>query len=88
MRYDGGDSFPFDFDPNGIPSGPKAKGKLSPPSCTIRFGRKWKYSFLSVNPPLNLLLEKSVSYQVERNMDYILYSGTFCFDYEPNGIPF
>ena len=48
MGYDRGDSFPFDFEPNGIPFGSKLKGKLSPRSYPIRCERKWKYSFLSV----------------------------------------
>ena len=30
MGYDRGDSFPFDFEPNGIPFDSKSKGKLSP----------------------------------------------------------
>ena len=30
MGYDRGDSFPFDFKPNGIPFGSKSNGKLSP----------------------------------------------------------
>ena len=30
MGYDRGDSFPFNFEPNGIPIGSKSKGKLSP----------------------------------------------------------
>ena len=30
MGYDRGDSFPFDFEPNGIPFGSKCKGKLFP----------------------------------------------------------
>ena len=46
MGYDRGDSFPFDFDPNGIPFGSKSKGKLSPRSYPIQCERK--YSFLSV----------------------------------------
>ena len=29
MRYDRGDSFAFDFEPNGISFGSKSKGKLS-----------------------------------------------------------
>ena len=28
MGYDRGDSFPFDFEPNGFPFGSKLKGKL------------------------------------------------------------
>ena len=48
MGYDRGDSFPFDFEPNGIPFGSKSKGKPSPRSYPIQFVRKWKYSSLSV----------------------------------------
>ena len=48
MRYDHGDSFNFDFEPNGIPFGSKSKGKLSPRSYPIQCKRNWKYSFLSV----------------------------------------
>ena len=48
MRYDRGDSFPFDFEPNGISFGLKSKGKLSPRSYRIQCERKRKYSFLSV----------------------------------------
>ena len=44
----GYDSFPFDFEPNGIPFGSKLNGKLSPRSYPIQYDRKWKYSFLSV----------------------------------------
>ena len=47
MRYDRGDSFPFDFEPNGSPFGSKSKRKLLPRSYPIQFERKWKYSFLS-----------------------------------------
>ena len=43
-----GDSFPFDFDPNGIPFGSKSKGKLSLLSYPIQCERKSKYNFLSV----------------------------------------
>ena len=49
MRYDRGDSLPFDFEPNGNPFGSKLKGKLSPQSYPIQCERKWKYSFLSVH---------------------------------------
>ena len=48
MGYDSGDSFPFDFVPNGILFGSKSKGQLSPQSYPIQCERKWKYSFLSV----------------------------------------
>ena len=39
MRYDHGDSFHFDFEPNGIPFGLKSKGKLSPRSYPIQCDR-------------------------------------------------
>ena len=48
MGYDRGDSFPFDFEPNGFSFGLKSKWKLSPRSYPIQCERKWKYSFLSV----------------------------------------
>ena len=48
MGYDRGDSFPFDFEPNGIAFSSKSNGKLSPQPYLIRFERKLKYSFLSV----------------------------------------
>ena len=48
MGYDRGDSFPFNFESNGILIGSKSKGKLSPRSYTIQFERKWNASFLSV----------------------------------------
>ena len=53
MRYDRGDSFPFDFEPNGIPFGSKSKGQLSPRSYPIQFERKWKYSFVNVGDTFN-----------------------------------
>ena len=45
MGYDRGDSFPFDFEPNGISFDSKSKGKLSSRSYPIQYERKWKYSF-------------------------------------------
>ena len=48
MGYDTGDSFPFNFEPNGNPFGSKSNVKLSPRSYPIQCERKWKYSFLSV----------------------------------------
>ena len=47
MGYDRGDSFPFDFELNGIPFGSKSKGKLSLRSYPIQCERKWIHSFLS-----------------------------------------
>ena len=48
MRYDRGDSFPFDFESNGTPFGSKSKGKLLPRAYPIQCERNWKYSFLRV----------------------------------------
>ena len=48
MGYDLGDSFPFDFEPNGFPCGSKSEGKLSPRSYPIQHERKWNTNFLSV----------------------------------------
>ena len=48
MGYDRGDSFPFDFEPNGIPFDSEPKGKLSPRLYSNQFERKWNTSFLSV----------------------------------------
>ena len=48
MGYDRDDSFPFNFEPNGIQFGSKSRGKLSPRSYPNQRERKWKYSFLGV----------------------------------------
>ena len=48
-------TFPFDLKPNGNLFGSKSKEKLSPRSYSIQFERKWKYSFLSVQPSERLL---------------------------------
>ena len=48
MGYDRGDTFPFDFEPNGVPFGSKSKGKVSPRSYPIQCERKYKYCFLTV----------------------------------------
>ena len=61
MGYGCGDSFPLDFEPNGIPFGLQSKRKLSPQPYPIQFERKLKYSFLSVEP---LVL----------NIDYVEYN--------------
>ena len=47
MGYDRGDSFPFDFEPNGVPFGSKSKGKLSPRSYPVQLEKKWNTNFLS-----------------------------------------
>ena len=54
MGYDRGNSFPFDFEPNGIPFYSKSKGKLSSRSYPVQWESKWKYSFLSVAANGNL----------------------------------
>ena len=46
IEYDSGDSFPSDFEPNGIPLISKPKGKHW--SYPIQYERKWNASFLSV----------------------------------------
>ena len=53
MGYGRGDSFPFDFEPNGTPFGSKSKGKLSPRSYPIQCEINWKCSFLSVGIIIN-----------------------------------
>ena len=57
MGYDRGDSFTFDFEPNGFPFGSKSKGKLSPRSYPSQCERKWKYSFLRVILGIDLELK-------------------------------
>ena len=59
MGYGCGDSFPIDFESNGISFGSKSKVKLSPQSYPIRFERKWKYSFLSAAVPFKGKLVQS-----------------------------
>ena len=39
-EYDRSDSFPFDYEPNGIPFGSRSKGKLSVQSFPFQFERK------------------------------------------------
>jgi len=52
MGYHRGDSFPFDFELNGISFCSKSKGKLSPRSYPIQCERKRKYSFRRYFPSL------------------------------------
>ena len=49
MGYDHGDSFPFDFERNGILFGSISKGKLSPRSYPIQCESNREYSFFSVS---------------------------------------
>ena len=58
MGYDRGDSFPFDFEPNGTPFGSESKEKLSPRSYPIQCISKWQYSFLSVVDGMNITAEE------------------------------
>ena len=41
MEYDGGDSFPLDFEQNRIPFGSKSTGKQSPPSAQSHLFTLW-----------------------------------------------
>ena len=66
MRYDRGDSFPFEFQPKGIPFGSKSKEKVSPRSYPIQFERKWNTSFLSVSLKLNVQICIIIFYQREK----------------------
>ena len=61
MRSDRDDSFPFDFEPNGIPIDLKLKGKLSSRAYPIQCERKWKYSFLSVSSKFGLAIHLALS---------------------------
>ena len=58
MGYDRGDSFPCDFEPNGIRFGSKSKGKLSPRSYPIQC--EWKYSFISETAPATRVSRDSI----------------------------
>ena len=70
MGYDRGDSFPLDFEPNGIPFSSKLKGKLSPRSYPIQCERE--SSFLSAHRDIHLQtrdtfsLDSSQSEQIYR----------------------
>ena len=64
MGYDHGDSFSFDFEPNGIPFGSKSKGKQSPRSYPIHCERKWKYCFLSVEGSSELVFDAYILDQI------------------------
>ena len=57
MGYDRGDSFPFDFEPNGS----KSKGKRSPRSYPIQWESKCKYSFIIVRRSSHLRSVGSVA---------------------------
>ena len=46
MGCDGGASFPFDFEPNGLPFGSRSREGLSPRSCPILCGGRWRYGLL------------------------------------------
>ena len=91
MEYDRGDSFLFNFEPNGIPFGLKLKRKLSPRSYPIQCERKWKYSFLSAKEKKH---SKGPSTLWKLYFLYLSYwmgydrGDSFLFNFEPNGNPF
>ena len=64
MGYERGDSFPFDFETNGVPFGSKAKGKLSPWSYPIQCEWKWKYSSLRVVFPVRIIKGTTAEYKL------------------------
>ena len=70
MGYGRGDSFPFDFEPNGIPFGSKLIGKLSQRSYPIECERKWNYSFLSA-PPISPSLLFTLHCDLNYGFEYI-----------------
>ena len=80
MGYDRGDSFPFDFEPSGIPFGSKLKGKLSPRSYPIQFEWKWKHSFLSAA----LIAVVSPVWFTE-NMDSLICASSQCWKLDEIG---
>ena len=49
MKYDRGDSFPFDYEPNGVPLVSQSKGKLSPRSHSLQSERNLKSKYLRVH---------------------------------------
>ena len=68
MGYDRGDSFPFDFEPNGIPFGSKSIGKLSPRSYPIQCERNRKYSFLGVGTKQERALQYGVAVSTQPSL--------------------
>ena len=78
MGSDRSDSFPFDFEPHGIPFGSKSKGKLLPRSDPIQFERKQKYGFLSVLCASNIFIARcsfqDKIYQINSNNLFYLPS--------------
>ena len=75
MGYDHGDSFAFDFEPNGTPFVSKSKGKLSPRSYPIQFERKWKYSFFGAHPRENFCISLFV---VPSCLCALYFTQSFC----------
>ena len=81
MEYDRGNSFPFDFESNRNPFGPKSKGKQSPRSYPIQYERKWNYSFLSLTSESGLQksvksfaymrshISKSITYKIDHYLN-------------------
>ena len=75
MGYDRGDSFPLDFELNGIPFGSKSKGKLSPRPYPIQFERKSNTSFLSVSGQQIGSLELVIGWVTTLRVTYFLVGG-------------
>ena len=69
MGYDRGDSFHFDFEPNGHPFGSKLKGKLSPRSYPIQ--SEWKYSFLSASTKVSPVAARVGVHLVKTPVNYL-----------------
>ena len=72
--YDRGDSFPSDFEPNGIPFGSKSKRKLPPRSYPIQCEKEGKYSFVSVVASgIWLMIGEGVIYFVSVPSIYVFF---------------
>ena len=74
MGYDCGDSFPLDFEPNGIPFISKSKEKLSPRSYPIQCERKWKQSFLSAPGAIYSSVDCSRTHKSVRTLKLEIFS--------------
>ena len=83
MGYDCGDSFPFNFEPNGNPFGSKSKEKLLPRSYPIQFDRKKKDIFTA---SAKFVFKNISSFRII----FLLITSLdmFPFYFEPNEIPF
>ena len=88
MGYDGGDSFPFNFELNGIPFGSKSKGKLSPPSYLIQFHytEKTIFSFpFKLNGTVLLLILNQIEFHLVQNRKENCHHDHIPFNVKGNG---